>query len=59
MLYTQADVTREGSMQDQGGGGLAAVSVGVSEVLVALVLLALVLFGAWKLAKLLWATFSN
>lgn len=46
-------------MHDQGGGGLAAVSAGVSEVLVALVLLALVLFGAWKLATLLWATLSN
>ena len=46
-------------MQDQGGGGLAAVSIGVSEGLVALVLVALVLFGIWKLVKLLWAAFSN
>jgi hypothetical protein len=59
MLYTQAGVTREASMQDQGGGGLAAVSIGVSEALVALVLVALVLFGIWKLAKLVWAAFSN
>jgi hypothetical protein len=46
-------------MQDIGSGGLAAVSIGISESLVGLVILAVVLFGLWKLGQLLWAAFSN
>jgi len=46
-------------MQNQGSGGIAAVSVGVSESLVGLVLLVVLLFGPWKLAKLVWAAFSG
>ena len=54
---------REGStMQNSGSGGIGAVSIGVSEAVVGLVILVIilvVLFGLWKLAKLLWAAFSN
>ena len=46
-------------VQEQGSGGLAAVSVGISESLVALVLLVAVVFGVWKLAKLVWAALSG
>ena len=49
-------------MQSSGSGGLGAVSVGVSEAVIGLVLLVIilvVLFGLWKLAKLLWAAFLN
>jgi hypothetical protein len=46
-------------LQEQGSGGLGAVSFGISESLVALVLLVAVLFGVWKLAKLLWAALSG
>ena len=49
-------------MQNSGSGGLGAVSVGVSETVIGLVILVailIVLFGLWKLAKLLWAAFSN
>ena len=45
-------------MQDQGAGGLGAVSVGISEALIAVVIIA-VLFGIWKVAKLIWAAFSD
>ena len=43
----------------QGSGGLGAVSIGISETLIGLVILAVVLFGIWKLVKLLWAAFSG
>ena len=46
----------------QGSGGLGAVSVGISESVVVLVLAGLVLlalFGGWKLAKLIWAALSG
>jgi hypothetical protein len=46
-------------MPDQGAGGLAAVSVGISEALIAIVVIIAVLFGAWKAAKLIWAAFSS
>jgi hypothetical protein len=46
-------------VQDHGSGGLAAISVGISEALLALVVLVAVLFGVWKLAKLVWAALSN
>ena len=45
-------------MQNTGSGGLGAVSFDISEGLVVLVILALVLFVVWKLAKLIWAAFS-
>ena len=44
--------------QDAGSGGLGAVSVGISESVVWLIILLVVLFGVWKLVKLLWAAFS-
>jgi hypothetical protein len=46
----------------QGSGGLGAVSFGISEIFVeilGLVVLALVVFATWKLAKLPWAAFSG
>ena len=46
-------------MQSIGSGGLGAVSNGISETVVGLVILVLVLFGAWKLAKLLWVALSG
>jgi len=48
-----------GPMESSGSGGLAAVSVGISETVVGLVLLAVVLLGLWKLAKVLWGAFSG
>ena len=46
-------------MQDQGSGGFGAVSDGISEALIAIVVLIAVLFVVWKVAKLVWAAFSN
>ena len=46
-------------MPEQGSGGIGLVSIGISESLVAVVILAVVLFGLWKLGKLLWAALSN
>jgi hypothetical protein len=49
-------------MQNSGSGGIGAVSIGLSETVIGLVILVnilVVLFGLWKLAKLLWAEFSN
>jgi hypothetical protein len=46
-------------MQTTGSGGLGAVSVGIPEALVILVLLLAVFFGLWKLVKVLWAAFSG
>jgi hypothetical protein len=49
-------------MESTGSGGLGAVSVGISEplfYLLGLVVLLLVIGGAWKLAKLFWAAFSG
>jgi hypothetical protein len=46
----------------EGSGGFGAVSVGISEPLVGLILLAvlvIVIVGGWKLAKLLWVMFSG
>ena len=45
-----------------GSGGIGAVSIGLSEPFVVILLLAVVVvvgFGVWKLAKLLWAAFSG
>ncbi|CAN5749125.1 hypothetical protein BH24ACI5_BH24ACI5_13040 [soil metagenome] len=39
----------------EGGGGLAAVSAGISEVVLWLVAVLLVAGGAWTLWKVLWA----
>ena len=41
----------------QGSGGLGAVSIGISDTLIGLVILIVVVFGLWKLAKLVWAAF--
>jgi hypothetical protein len=46
-------------MQEQGSGGFGAVSPGISEALIEIVVLIAVLFVAWKAAKLAWAAFSN
>ena len=40
-------------------GGLGAVSFGINGTLVGVVVLLVVLFGLWKLAKIVWAIFSN
>ena len=42
-----------------GSGGVGAVSIGISESLVGLVILIALVFGLWKLVKLIWAAFSN
>ena len=49
----------EASMLSIGSGGFGAVSIGISESLIGLTILVGILFGLWKLAKLLWAAFSN
>ena len=41
----------------QGSGGLGAVSIGISELVLMLIVAVLVLFVAWKIAKLIWAAF--
>ena len=43
----------------EGSGGLGAVSIGISETLIGLVILVAVVFGLWKVAKLLWTAFSG
>ena len=43
---------------DDGSGGLGAVSFGIDARLILLVLVLLIAFGIWKLAKLLWAALS-
>ena len=42
---------------DVGSGGLAAVSIGLSLWIVALVLVVVVI-GAWKLFRIIWAMFG-
>ena len=46
-------------MQDVGSGGIGAVSFGISEIFIGLIVLVVVLFVVWKLAKLLWAALSH
>ena len=49
-------------VQNSGSGGLGAVSAGIAEWAVVLILLGIVvvvLLGAWKLTKILWAMFSG
>ena len=41
-----------------GSGGIGAVSFGLSEGLILVLLVLLVGFGIWKIAKLLWAALS-
>lgn len=41
-------------MQDHGTGGIAFVSIGVPEILLALVVLGAIAFGVWKLAQIFW-----
>jgi hypothetical protein len=43
----------------EGSGGLGAVSIGISGWLLMLIIAVLVLFGVWKIAKLIWAAFSG
>jgi|Tabmets5t2r1_1033131.scaffolds.fasta_scaffold363185_1 hypothetical protein len=43
----------------EGSGGFGAVSIGISDWLMILVLAALVVVGVWKIAKLIWAAFSG
>jgi hypothetical protein len=60
--YNPGQRPKGGFLQNSGSGGLGAVSVGVSETVIGLVILVailIVLFGLWKLAKLLAAAFSN
>jgi hypothetical protein len=46
-------------MNITGSGGLGAVSFGITGAVVGVVVLLVVLFGLWKLAKIVWAAFSN
>ena len=46
-------------MNSVGSGGFGAVSIGISEGLIGLLILVVIVFGLWKLAKLLWAAFSD
>ena len=41
-----------------GSGGVGAVSIGISEIVLIPVVL-LLAFGAWKLAKLIWAALAG
>ena len=43
----------------EGSGGLGAVSVGIPEAVLVLVVVLVVVFGAWKLAKVIWAALSG
>jgi hypothetical protein len=42
-----------------GSGGLGAVSVGIDVRLLLIPVALLLLFGVWKIAKLIWAAFSG
>lgn len=55
MAPGSAWAVRENKMD--GSGGLGAVSIGISGWLLILVVAVLVLFGVWKIAKLIWAAF--
>jgi hypothetical protein len=46
-------------MNLSGSGGVGAVSLGISEMFVGVVILLVVLFGIWKIAKIIWAAFSG
>lgn len=42
-----------------GSGGIGAVSIGFADTVVFVLLAFAIVFGVWKLAKLLWAVFSG
>ena len=42
-----------------GAGGIGAVSHGITELAIVAVVGALVLFGVWKLVKLIWTAFGG
>lgn len=46
-------------MDGTGSGGVGFVSIGINEIIILLVVVLLVGFGVWKLAKLLWATLGS
>ena len=46
-------------MQGSGSGGVGAVSAGMTEIFVFALLALVVLFGIWKLVKMIWAAFSG
>ena len=41
----------------EGSGALGAVSIGLSESLLILIVVVLAVFALWKVAKLIWAAF--
>ena len=50
------------ALGDEGDGTMVedfAVQIGLPEILIGLAVIALMGLGVWKLAKLLWATFSG
>jgi hypothetical protein len=55
----ETGISEKRIMQDQGAGGVGFVSVGISEALIAIIVIIAVLFGVWKAAKLIWAALSN
>lgn len=57
-LVVRPAAARRGSRME-GSGGLGAVSIGISGWLLMLIIAGLVLFGVWKIAKLIWAAFSG
>ena len=42
-----------------GSGGLGAISIGIGGWVVILLVVLLVLFGVWQIAKLIWAALSS
>ena len=46
-------------MNMEGSGGLGAVSIGISDWLLILIVVVLVGFGVWKIAKVIWTAFSG
>ena len=46
-------------MHSTGSGGVGAVSFGISEALLGLIVLIAILFGLWKLVHVIWAALSN
>ena len=46
-------------MHSTGSGGLGAVSFGISDALLGLIVLIAILFGMWKLVQVIWGAVSN
>jgi hypothetical protein len=46
------DQQKEARMQDHGSGGVAFLSIGLPELVLALLILGAVTFGLWKLAQI-------